>query len=198
MTPPSLYPADEVAPGGVARLEVAAVQTDSGIDRDWLRDARQAELQKLFAYVVLAATIFFGQVTVWGALDQVPRALLPPPSAVVVFVVGADFMMFAFGFAAIARYDLVGVIEQRLGYPSKVLRLLSDRETGETVEGSRAWLTREFVLFGSDPRTLGADGWVLRRLEQLSPRRVWLPRTGLALVILGMSWLILRLFWPWL
>jgi hypothetical protein len=182
----------------VARREVVPVQIDSEIDKDWLRDARQAELQKLFAYVVLAATIFFGQVTVWGALAQIPRPLLPPPSAVVVFVLGSDFMLFAFGFAAIARYDLVGVIEQRLGYPPKVLRLLSDREIAETAEGSRAWLTREFVLFGSDPKSLGSDGWVLRRLEQLSPRRIWLPRTGLALVILGMSWLILRVFWPWL
>jgi hypothetical protein len=164
----------------------------------WLRDARQAELQKLFAYVVLAATIFFGEVTVWSALAQMPRAELPPPSAVIVFVVGADLMLFAFGFAAIARYDLVGVIEQRLDYPSSVLRLLDNRGTGETVQGSRAWLTREFVLFGSDPSILRSGGPVLRLLHWLSPRRVWIPRIGLAVVILGMGWLILRLYWPWL
>jgi hypothetical protein len=170
----------------------------SEICEAWLRDARQAELQKLFAYVVLAATVFFGEVTVWGALAQIPSARLPPPSAVIVFVTGADFMVFAFGFAAIARYDLVGVIEQKLEYPSKILGLLDERETGNTVEGSRAWLTREFVLFGTDPKALKADGWVLRRLREFSRRRVWLPRTGLALVIIGMSWLILRLYWPWL
>jgi|HubBroStandDraft_1064217.scaffolds.fasta_scaffold302096_1 hypothetical protein len=171
-------------------------------DVSWLRDARQAELQRLFAYVVLVVTIFLGEGAAWSALAQAQRSQLPPSIAVVGFVIGADFLLFAFGFAAIARYDLVGRIEAELEYPSSVIALLTVREPDSGVVGSKAWLSREYVFMGTKlgngPGELRVRGPLLDRLQALSSARVWLPRTGLAVLTIGMSWFLLRFYWPWL
>jgi hypothetical protein len=174
------------------------IQTEAGDQREaWLRDARQSELQRLFAYVVLSATLFFGQVTVWGVL-LAQRGHLPTVTPVLVFVGATDFLLAAFGLAAITRYDLVSRLEQELRYPEAVIALLRAQRVTPAGWVAQRFLMSEYVLFGTQPTSLGARGWWHAALAWVSGRRVVLPLIGLAMAVGGMTWLIAQLYWPWL
>jgi hypothetical protein len=167
-------------------------------ETEWLREARSVELQRLLAYIAVAATILFGELEFWSVLAQSSRNVAPAAPVSVILVAAGDILFVYFALAAVARYDLVALIDQRLQYPEKITTLLRDPNAGKATEVARKWLTLEYALLGASTDAMGGSGPFFRFLVWASPNRIWLPRVALIFFIIILNWLIFQTYWPWL